>query len=251
MAAKFVILDRDTPMMLPPDLRDWISEDSMVHFIVDAVEALEIKGFGINERGSGSAQYPPQMMLSLLIYCYATKRFSSREIERATYTDIAVRYICGGDLHPDHDTICAFRLKNREAFKEVFTKVLLLGVELGHLKKIGGISIDGTKIKANASKHAAVSYKRAGEMRMTGWYYRMRSNGGKIGKRRWSVHAGPWKNAMRRRGGKKNGSMRQKKRSGRLSARREKSPVARIHSRRLKRRRMTCSITLPMRKAES
>ena len=67
MAAKFVILDRDTPMMLPPDLRDWISEDSMVHFIVDAVEALEIKGFGINERGSGSAQYPPQMMLSLLI----------------------------------------------------------------------------------------------------------------------------------------------------------------------------------------
>ena len=149
MAAKFVILDRDTPMMLPPDLRDWISEDSMVHFIVDAVEALEIKGFGINERGSGSAQYPPQMMLSLLIYCYATKRFSSREIERATYTDIAVRYICGGDLHPDHDTICAFRLKNREAFKEVFTKVLLLGVELGHLKKIGGISIDGTKIKAN------------------------------------------------------------------------------------------------------
>lgn len=164
MAAKFVILDRDTPMMLPPDLRDWISEDSMVHFIVDAVEALEIKGFGINERGSGSAQYPPQMMLSLLIYCYATKRFSSREIERATYTDIAVRYICGGDLHPDHDTICAFRLKNREAFKEVFTKVLLLGVELGHLKKIGGISIDGTKIKANASKHAAVSYKRAGEM---------------------------------------------------------------------------------------
>ena len=75
-----------------------------------------------------------------------------------------MRYICGGDLHPDHDTICAFRLKNREAFKEVFTKVLLLGVELGHLKKIGGISIDGTKIKANASKHAAVSYKRAGEM---------------------------------------------------------------------------------------
>jgi len=136
----------------------------MVHFIVDAVEALEIKGFEINERGSGSAQYPPKMMLSLLIYCYATKRFSSREIEHATYTDIAVRYICGGDLHPDHDTICAFRLKNREAFKEVFTKVLLLGVELGHLKKIGGISIDGTKIKANASKHAAVSYKRAGEM---------------------------------------------------------------------------------------
>ena len=241
MAAKFVILDRDTPMMLPPDLRDWISEDSMVHFIVDAVEALEIKGFGINERGSGSAQYPPQMMLSLLIYCYATKRFSSREIERATYTDIAVRYICGGDLHPDHDTICAFRLKNREAFKEVFTKVLLLGVELGHLKKIGGISIDGTKIKANASKHAAVSYKRAGEM-----IAQLEQEIEELVRKAEDADS-----AMRRRGGKKNGSMRQKKRSGRLSARREKSPVARIHSRRLKRRRMTCSITLPMRKAES
>lgn len=164
MAARFVTVDRDTPMIFPPDLREWISEDSMVHFIVDAVEMLDVKGFEINARGSGSAQYPPKMMLALLIYCYATKRFSSREIEHATYNDIAVRYICGGELHPDHDTICSFRLKNRVAFKEAFAKVLMLGRELGHLKKIGGISIDGTKIKANASKHAAVSYKRAGEM---------------------------------------------------------------------------------------
>jgi len=164
MGAKFVNIDRDTPMIFPPDLRDWLPENSMVHFIVDAVEMLDLKDFSINHRGSGSEQYPPSMMLALLIYCYATGRFSSRLIEQATYYDIAVRYICGGDKHPDHDTICSFRLKNRKAFKEAFVKVLMMAVELGHLKKIGGVSIDGTKINANASKHAAVSYKRAGEM---------------------------------------------------------------------------------------
>lgn len=164
MAAKFINIDRDTPMMFPPDLRDWLPEDSMVHFIIDAVEMLDLQQFSINHRGSGSAQYPPSMMLSLLIYCYATGRFSSRGIELATHHDIAVRYICGGDKHPDHDTINTFRSKNRHIFKEAFVKVLLLAKELGHFKKIGGVSVDGTKIKANASKHSAVSYKRAGEM---------------------------------------------------------------------------------------
>lgn len=164
MGAKFVNIDRDTPMIFPPDLRDWLPENSMVHFIVDAVEMLDLKDFSINHRGSGSEQYPPSMMLALLIYCYATGRFSSRLIEQATYYDVAVRYICGGDKHPDHDTICSFRLKNRKAFKEAFVKVLMIAEELGHLKKIGGVSIDGTKINANASKHAAVSYKRAGKM---------------------------------------------------------------------------------------
>ena len=164
MSATFVTVDRDTPMLFPPDLRDWLPEDSMVHFIIDAVEMLNLQGFSVNNRGSGSPQYPPQMMLALLIYCYATGRFSSRAIEQATYYDVAVRYICGGDKHPDHDTICSFRLNNRSAFKEAFVKVLMLAGELGHLKKIGGVSIDGTKIKANASKHSAVSYKRAGDM---------------------------------------------------------------------------------------
>ena len=164
MGAKYINVDRETPMMFPPCLQDWLPQDSMVHFVVDAVEMLDLKGFEVNERGSGSAQYPPKMLLALLVYCYATGRFSSREIELATYYDVAVRYICGGDLHPDHDTICAFRVKNREAFKDAFTKVLMLGSELGHLEKVGGISVDGSKIKANASKHSAVSYKHAGEM---------------------------------------------------------------------------------------
>ncbi len=164
MSATFVTVDRDTPMLFPPDLRDWLPEDSMVHFIIDAVEMLNLQGFSVNNRGSGSPQYPPQMMLALLIYSYATGRFSSRAIEQATYYDVAVRYICGGDKHPDHDTICSFRLNNRAVFQEAFVKVLMLASEMGHLKKVGCVSIDGTKIKANASKHSAVSYKRAGEM---------------------------------------------------------------------------------------
>ncbi len=161
MSEKFINIDRDTPMLFPVDLREWLPENSLVHFIIDAVDTLDLKGFSINTRGSGSAQYPPAMMLTLLIYCYATGRFSSREIEQATHFDIAVRYICGGDKHPDHDTICSFRLKNRDAFKEAFIKVLLVASEIGNLKKVGGISVDGTKISANASKHSAVSYKRA------------------------------------------------------------------------------------------
>jgi len=104
------------------------------------------------------------MMLVLLVYCYATGRFSLRQIENATYSDVVVRYICGGDLHPDHDTICTFRRENGVLFSECFVNVLSLASELGCLKKVGGISVDGTKIKANASKHSAVSYKKAGEM---------------------------------------------------------------------------------------
>ena len=164
MSARFINIDRDTPMLFPPDLREWLPKNSIVHFIIDAVEMLDTKHFSINHRGTGSAQYPPRMMLTLLIYCYSTGRFSSREIEQATYNDIAVRYICGGDKHPDHDTICTFRRKNSAAFEEAFLKVLMMAQESGHLKKIGGVSVDGTKIKANASKHSAVSFKRAGEM---------------------------------------------------------------------------------------
>jgi hypothetical protein len=104
------------------------------------------------------------MMLALLIYSYATGTFSSRRIEAATYSDIAVMYICAGKEHPDHSVIRDFRARNQTAFREAFTKVLVTARETGKLKKAGGISIDGTKIRANASKHRAVSCKRAGEM---------------------------------------------------------------------------------------
>ena len=164
MAVRLKIVDRDTPMMLPPDIREWIPKDHIVLFIIEAVALMGLKGFKVNASGSGSEQYSPNMMLVLLIYCYATGRFSSRQIEAATYSDVIVRYICGGDLHPDHDTICTFRRNNGEVFAECFVKVLALASELGCLKKVGGISVDGTKVKANASKHSAVSYKKAGKM---------------------------------------------------------------------------------------
>jgi transposase len=162
MPARFVNLDRQTPMFLPCDLREWIPEDHIVHFILDAVEQLPLAHFHVNHRGTGSEQYPPAMMLALLIYCYATGRFGSRTIEAATYSDVAVRYICA-NTHPDHDSICAFRANNETAFRAAFTSVLQLAQTL-RLSQVGTVSVDGTKIQANASKHAAVSYQRAGEL---------------------------------------------------------------------------------------
>jgi transposase len=164
MSVRLVNIDRETPMLFPVDLREWLPGNHLVHFVVDAVSVLDIGSFKINNTGSGDRQYPPEMMLALLIYCYATGTFGSRRIEAATYTDVAVRYICGNEAHPDHSVICAFRTDNRAAFEEAFKQILLMAQEMGQLKKVGGISVDGTKIHANASKHSAVSYQYAVEM---------------------------------------------------------------------------------------
>ena len=162
MSARFVNLDRQTPMFLPCDLRDWVPADHIVHFILDAVEQIPTAHFHVNHRGTGSEQYPPPMMLALLIYCYATGRFGSRTIEAATHSDVAVRYLCA-NAHPDHASICAFRVANKVAFQAAFVTVLQLAREL-RLTRVGAVSVDGTKLQANASKHAAVSYQRAGEL---------------------------------------------------------------------------------------
>lgn len=162
MPARLVNIDRQTPMFLPCDLREWVPSDHIVHFILDAVEQIPTAHFHVNDRGTGSEQYPPGMMLTLLIYCYATGRFGSRTIEAATHSDVAVRYVCANH-HPDHDSICAFRVANKVAFRAAFVSVLQLAHQL-RLTQVGTVSIDGTKIPANASKHAAVSYQRAGEM---------------------------------------------------------------------------------------
>lgn len=163
MPAKFVFVDRNSPMLISPDLQSWLPKDHLARFIVDLVEEVSPNGFIVNESGSGSSQFPPLMMCMLLIYCYATGRFSSRKIERATYDDVAVRFITG-NTHPDHDTICTFRRRNGDAFRKLFVSVLETAQEMRVLERFGTISIDGTKIKANASKHKAVSYERAGQM---------------------------------------------------------------------------------------
>ena len=114
-------------------------------------------------RGTGSAQYHPRMMLALLVYCYANGIFGSRRIERATYRDIGVRYVAA-NCHPDHDTICTFRRSNFEAVAAAFLQVLLLAKEL-QLLRVGTVSVDGTKVDANANKRNSIRYDRAGALR--------------------------------------------------------------------------------------
>ena len=149
-------------MLLPVDLRDWVPEDDLVHFVIEAVKTLPTAEFVVNERGTGYAQYPPSMMLALLIYCYANGIFSSRRIERATYRDLGVRFL-SGDTHPDHDTICSFRRQNAKLIEKFFVRVLELAREL-KLLQVGIISVDGTRLKANASKHRGVNYERSAQL---------------------------------------------------------------------------------------
>lgn len=161
MPARFVSIDHDTPMLLPPDLRDWVPEDHLVHFIMEAVRLLDVSAARINHRGSGSEQYPPSMMLGLLIYCYASGTFSSRRIERLTHENVAVRLLCA-DRHPDHDSVCTFRRENRALLESGFHQVLEVAARMKVLR-VGEVTLalDGTKILANASKHSAVSHGHA------------------------------------------------------------------------------------------
>lgn len=164
MATRFVPIDRDTPLLLPPNLRDWVPADHLVHFILDAVDALDLRQVRVNPRGTGSEQYPPRMLLALLLYSYATGTFSSRRIEQSTYDRVPVRLLTA-DTHPDHDTLCTFRRENQALLTESFVKVLQLAQQLNVLK-VGQLTVaaDGTQVLAHASKHSAVSYQRAGEM---------------------------------------------------------------------------------------
>ena len=161
MPARFVHIDHDTPLLLPPDLRDWVPGDHLVHFIMDAVGLLDLSAARINHSGSGSEQYPPSLMLGLLIYSYATGTFSSRRIEKNTHEQVAVRLLCA-DHHPDHDSICSFRRENRALLSSSFHQVLESAARIRVLR-VGDVTLalDGTKILANASKHSAVSHGHA------------------------------------------------------------------------------------------
>src|SRR4029078_108131 len=149
MAERFVNVDRQTPMLLPPDLRDWVADNELAHLILDAVELCDLSAAQRNVRGSGSEQYPPSMMLALLIYAYATGVFSSRRIERGTYESVAMRYLCANH-HPDHDTIAKFRVENAKLFERCFGQVLMLAREAGVLR-VGAVSVDGTRIAGAGS----------------------------------------------------------------------------------------------------
>jgi transposase len=159
----YVPFDRDQAFLLPPDLKEWVPEDDIAHFVVAAVERVRLGEFHSNPQAGGKPQYHPRLMLALLVYSYANGIFSSRRIERASYRDIGVRFVAA-NTHPDHDTIAAFRRANKAAFEAAFLQVLLLARETGVLK-LGMVSIDGTKIDANASKIRSVRYDRARELR--------------------------------------------------------------------------------------
>ena len=148
--SKFIIVDRNTPLLLPPDLRDWVHQNDLVKFVIEVIDRTDIGMAHVNHRGTGSAQYPPRMMLGLLIYSYACGLFSSRQIERATYDSVSTRYLCG-NTHPDHDTIATFRRRNIELLQRCFTTVLQLAREM-KLLKLGTLSLDGTKVHSASSK---------------------------------------------------------------------------------------------------
>jgi len=159
----YVPFDRDQPFLLPPDLKDWLPEDDIAHFIVAAVDRVRLGAFRTNSQSGGKPQYHPRLMLALLVYSYANGIFSSRRIERASWRDIGARFIAA-NTHPDHDTIATFRRANKDAFEAAFLEVLLLARASG-LLRLGTVSIDGTKIDANASKIRSVRYDRAQALR--------------------------------------------------------------------------------------
>ena len=151
-------------LLFPPSLHDWLPEGHLARFLVDVVSALDLSAIYASyddKDGRGGSAYAPEMMLRVLLYGYATGVYSSRKIEARTYEDIAFRYLCG-DQHPDHDTIAEFRKRHLQALAGLFTQALQLCEKAG-LVKLGHVSIDGSKIKANASKHKAMSYGRMNE----------------------------------------------------------------------------------------
>jgi transposase len=151
-------------LLFPPSLHDWLPEGHLARFLVDVVGALDLSAIyaSYDEKdGRGGSAYLPEMMVRVLLYGYANGVYSSRKIEARTYEDVAFRYL-SGDQHPDHDTFADFRKRHLEALAGLFTQALLLCEKAG-LVKLGHVAIDGSKIKANASKHRAMSYGRMGE----------------------------------------------------------------------------------------
>jgi transposase len=154
----------DQRLLLPPDMREWVPADELALFVSDVVDAaVDLSAIyrTYEQERRGQPPYHPAMMVKLLLYGYCTGMPSSRKLERATYRDVAVRVLTG-DQHPDHDSIAEFRKRHLEALAGLFVQVLQLCQQAG-LVKLGHVALDGTKVKANASKHKAMSYGRMNE----------------------------------------------------------------------------------------
>jgi transposase len=160
MPQNFLTCDRDQPLLLPPDLRDWLPEDHLAWFVIEAIEELDVDPFYAAYRsdGHGRAAHEPKMMLTLLAYAYAVGERSSRAIERRCREDIAFRVICANQV-PDHATIARFRVRHEEALADLFGQVLGLCAAAG-IVEVGVLAVDGTKIEASASNHSNRDYER-------------------------------------------------------------------------------------------
>jgi transposase len=159
MAQNFLSCDRDQPLLLPPDLREWLPEDHLAWFVIEAIEELDLEPFYAAYRGDGHgrAAHEPRMMLTLLAYAYAVGERSSRGTERRCREDVAFRVITANQV-PDHATIARFRVRHQEALGELFGQVLGLCADAG-LVEVGVLAVDGTKLEASASNHASRSYE--------------------------------------------------------------------------------------------
>jgi transposase len=159
MAQNFIACDREQELLLPPSLREWLPEDHFAWFVLDAVEAMDLKAFlaAYRHDGWGRAAHDPAMMVALLLYAYAIGERSSRRIERRCHEDVAVRVITANQA-PDHTTIARFRQRHEAALGALFGEVLALCAEAG-IVSVEVIAIDGTKVHANASQHATRDYE--------------------------------------------------------------------------------------------
>jgi len=162
MPVECVTIDRDTPYLLSPSVQDYLPEDHLARFVAEMVDQLDMSTLLGVYAGKGKKPYHPAMLVALLFYGYATGTFSSRKLEKATYDSIAYRYLCA-NTHPDHDTIASFRKRFLKELEGFFVEILLVGQAMG-LVKLGTVSLDGTKIKANASKHKALSWAHANKL---------------------------------------------------------------------------------------
>jgi transposase len=162
MAVEFIPIDRDTPYLFPPSVQDYLPEDHLARFVVEIVDQLDLNHLSAVYTGRGSKPFHPAMLVSLLFYGYATGVFSSRKLEKASYDSIAFRYVCA-NTNPDHDTIASFRKRFLPELSALFVEILVVAEVMG-LVKLGNVSLDGTKIKANASKHKALSWDYANRL---------------------------------------------------------------------------------------
>ena len=159
MSKTFRPYEPDQLLVLPPSLREWLPEGHLVHFVSELVESLDLSAiYAVYGEERGYPPYHPLLMTKLWVYAYARGVRSSRKVECATREDVAFRVLCAGN-EPDFRTLAAFRKRHLDALGGLFVQVLQLCRKAG-LAKLDHVAIDGTKVKANASKHKAMSYGR-------------------------------------------------------------------------------------------